>query len=169
MNKNELEESINEIVTTIGTLTFNLDFSPAPSPLCYEMPESPTYRSTVHILGDWNGSATVSMSRELAEQATMHLLSIADESDVTLYHVQQFMQEFVNMTGGNLKPMLGERCALSVPKCYESKGFFYTTPESNLIINSAFKCSRGGFMNVAIFESIPDLKQSVAEITNDKS
>lgn len=152
-----LTECIKEIVMTIGELTFEVGFSPSYS----ELPDIETYVGTVQILGDFNGCVKVSMSRDLAKGTAMRILCLDEGTEVTLYHIAQFMQEFTNMTGGNLKPALGETCALSVPKFIETIGFYHQEADSTRILEVDFACDNGGFLSVQIFNSVPDLKQEI--------
>jgi CheY-specific phosphatase CheX len=158
-----LTECIRDIIMNIGELTFEIGFSPSYT----DLPNAETYVGTVHILGDFNGSVKVTMSRELARGTAMRLLDIEEGTDLTLYHIAQFMQEFTNMTGGNLKPVLGERCALSVPKCIEAIGFHHPEPDATRIIEVDFMCNDGGFLSVQLFTAVPDLKNEVRSVLND--
>jgi CheY-specific phosphatase CheX len=152
-----LTECISDIIMNIGELTFEMGFSPNFS----ELPDTETYVGTVHILGDFNGSVKVTMSRELARGTTMRLLDIQEGTDLSFFHIAQFMQEFTNMTGGNLKPVLGDLCALSVPKCIETVGFHHPEPDTTRIIEVDFFCADGGFLSVQLFTAVSDLKEQV--------
>jgi len=157
IDKESLSECVKEIIMTIGALTFEVGFSPVQ----IDLPNIETYVGTVHILGDWNGCVKVTMSKELARGTAMRVLELGSSGEITLFHVQQFMQEFTNMTGGNLKPMLGERCALSVPKCFETHGFHQSETESTRILEVDFVCEDGGFLSVQLFQATPNLLEEV--------
>ena len=156
-----LTECLRDIIMNIGVLTFDIDFSPSFS----ELPDTETYVGTVHILGDFNGSVKVTMTQELARGTTMRMLDIQEETDLSFFHIAQFMQEFTNMTGGNLKPVLGDRCALSVPKCIETVGFHHSEPDATRIIKVDFFCTDGGFLSVQLFTALPDLKEKFPATT----
>lgn len=158
-----LTECIKEIVMTIGELTFEVGFSPSYT----ELPESETYVGTVQILGDFNGCVKVTMSKELAKGTAMRVLELDENTEISLYQIAQFMQEFTNMTGGNLKPVLGERCALSVPKFIETVGFHHPEPESTRILEVDFICDDGGFLSVQLFSSVPDLKGEILAVISN--
>lgn len=161
----EILENIVEIVSTICDLTFELSVTPLSMS---NLPSTPTYLSSVHILGDWNGSVTVEMTADLAEQTARRLLGLEDNKDVDLYYVQQFMQEFVNMTGGNLKPLLGDRCVLSTPKCVKSEDFKGTVPGCDELASLPFIENSGGNILIRLFTSSEDPQKMVKELAAEQ-
>jgi CheY-specific phosphatase CheX len=161
----EILENIVEIVSTICDLTFELNVTPL---TMSNLPSIPTYLSSVHILGDWNGSVTVEMTAELAEQTARRLLGLEEDKEVDFYYVQQFMQEFVNMTGGNLKPLLGDRCLLSTPKCIKSESFKGTVPGCDELAALPFIESSGGNVLIRLFAANEDPQKMVQEIAAEQ-
>jgi CheY-specific phosphatase CheX len=165
----EIKNYLNEIVVNVGELTFEIGFCPTNlSSFDSQDKTNNTYSSQVHILGDWNGCVKISISQNLTHDTALKIFDLSSASELTFFHIQQFLNEFVNMIGGNIKPFLGEQCALSVPKTIEAVGFRQNEPQSTEIIEVDFACNSGGYLSVQVFEFEPDLKNEVQSILNEQ-
>jgi CheY-specific phosphatase CheX len=132
----EVQETLREVFINICELS--LAVSATGVGACPTSYDSQVYSGVVHILGDWNGSVSVEMSAIFADKLTRKLLDL--NTDPEVYHLQQVLQELANMTGGNLKPLLGESCALSTPKSHNKIGYGITVPDSEEKACACFKC-----------------------------
>jgi len=65
----------------------------------------------VHILGDFLGSVSVRSSSRLARFLAGKMFGI-EETDVTMDSIEDALRELVNIIGGNMKCVLGEKCIL---------------------------------------------------------
>jgi len=93
----------------------------------------------VHILGDWIGSVSIQSTAKLASIITQRLFALAD-TEPTLEQIHDAFRELTNMTGGNLKAVLGEKCILSVPKAVTAVGFSYEVPDAEEVTKLCFLC-----------------------------
>jgi chemotaxis protein CheX len=70
--------------------------------------------AAVSITGAWSGHVVVACSDQASRHAAAALLGI-DAHDVTLDDVADAMGEVANVIGGNVKSLLPDSCALSLP------------------------------------------------------
>ncbi|MCC6932065.1 MAG: chemotaxis protein CheX [Deltaproteobacteria bacterium] len=114
---------------------------------------SATLCACVHILGGWNGSVSIECSKQMAEWVSRRMLYIDD--DIEDYDWQSVMKELCNVTGGNLKGLLGENCILSTPRALECNNFSFVIPETDEILSLIFSCS-DEYMIVRLHEGTID-------------
>lgn len=150
-----LEEDLCRVVVDTWRYMLTLDVQPASATNVPKTNEQ-TFTGVVHILGDWCGAVAVECRPTLARQVTQHIYDIG-EQDLKDEMIADAFREIANVTGGNLKPLLGTRCILSVPKASLTRGFDYSVPGCVLVMRLAFEL-KGEPFQVSVFESHVDLE-----------
>ena len=111
-------------------------------------PETLTGRTRgacVHIIGAWNGSVSVEGSINITNWITERMLGVKHE-DITETDWQGVMRELTNVTGGNVKGLLGHNNILSTPRAWEGEGFKFTIPETPEVLRLYFSCDDQNFI-----------------------
>ena len=93
----------------------------------------------VHILGNWNGSVSVEGSSEIIDWITERMLGVARDCISDSYW-QGVIRELTNVTGGNIKGLLGHNNILSTPRSWVGKGFSFSVPDTPEILRLYFCC-----------------------------
>lgn len=114
-----------------------------------------TKGACVHILGGWNGSISIECEDKLAEEAARRMFRI-DPDVVSNDDWHSVLKELANVTGGNIKSLLGIGCILSTPRAWEGKGFSFSVPECTEEIRKNF-FTLGRYFVVRIHKSNFDL------------
>lgn len=70
--------------------------------------------ASVSVIGAWNGHVVVDCSTGASRHAAAAMLAV-DLQDVTQEDVTDALGELANIIGGNVKALLPEPCALSLP------------------------------------------------------
>lgn len=68
----------------------------------------------VSVTGAWRGAVVISFSEAASKHAAGALLGV-DQAEVTIEDVTDAVGELANIMGGNVKSLLPEPCALSLP------------------------------------------------------
>lgn len=109
-----LEEQITEITRMVFDTVLGLDAVPADGP-----PPPSTgpamLAGAVRITGAFDGAVTVSCSSQLARHAAAILFDVPDGT-ATESDTRDALSELVNITGGNLKPLVPGPSTLSLPE-----------------------------------------------------
>jgi len=74
----------------------------------------PALIGTVRITGAWNGALDVRCTPGLARKAAAAMFA-CEEDALSEDEVRDSLGEIANMAGGNLKALLPQPCALSIP------------------------------------------------------
>lgn len=117
MNAALWRDQVIEVMENLLSLMLHIPLEPAQDvPPVREGSE--LLHATVHILGDWCGTVSLTMTEEMANQVARHFFDLGiDNPDRAL--VEDACRELTNITGGNLKSLLGQQCILSTPKIVE--------------------------------------------------
>jgi chemotaxis protein CheX len=97
-----------------------------------------TLAGCVQITGAWEGAVTLYCSAPLARQAASIMFGINQE-EASNEEVQDALAELANITGGNVKTLLPEPCALSLPTVIEGNDYIVRIPGSILASRVAFE------------------------------
>ncbi|GAA2356161.1 chemotaxis protein CheX [Dactylosporangium salmoneum] len=110
---NPTEEDLKVIAEQVWSSYLDLDGA---SPLVPYPPEKPEtdVTASVSVTGAWRGHVLVSCSEPAAKNVAAALLGI-DFDDVAEEDVADALGELANIIGGNVKSLLPEPCALSLP------------------------------------------------------
>lgn len=159
VNKRELEEALSEIV--LGIWNNMLGVEAGVDNIASLDQTIPTLSSSVHIIGDWHGSVVLHCTEQAATLFAERLFSGADIL-VGEKELEDVLRELVNMVGGNLKPLLGERCVLTTPKVVRGTGFTTNLPETDELIRTAFHDERHCFA-ISLHMDNQDLNTQIRE------
>ncbi len=117
--------------------------------------------SCVHILGGWDGSASIEIERDLIVEMAKNIFQKDPEKE----DLKSIIKEFTNVTGGNIKGLLGHECILSTPNYSENKDFNYRVPDSKEMIKRIYEIKNGYFI-VRVHKSSLDLGKEIKELIN---
>ncbi|MES2521513.1 MAG: chemotaxis protein CheX [Gemmatimonadota bacterium] len=132
-----LETSIGEIVETIWTSALQMSTTPD-DPFLLEREQGRTFAGVVQITGAWNGAVAVQCSELLARRATTAMMGMED-ADIGLTDIQDTLGELANMTGGNIKALMPETCAMGLPVVVEGGDFRLRVPGSVQLLQCAYR------------------------------
>ncbi|MGI5236626.1 chemotaxis protein CheX [Dactylosporangium sp. CA-139066] len=110
---NPTEEDLKVIAEQVWSSYLDLDGA---SPLVPLPPEKPAtdVTASVSVTGAWRGHVLVSCSELAAKNVAAALLGL-EVDDVAEEDVADALGELANIIGGNVKSLLPEPCALSLP------------------------------------------------------
>ena len=108
------EAELNQLVESVWGSMFGMLVQTAQAPAALDGPRPDFVSGSVEIHGLWNGAVVVACSGDLARNIAANLFGVAAES-TTLDQVQDVIGELANITGGNFKSLLPERCSLALP------------------------------------------------------
>jgi chemotaxis protein CheX len=114
-----------------------------------------TLGACVHILGGWHGSVSIECEKALAEEMARKMFELG-EASIPPEDWHSVLKELTNITGGNIKGLLGAGCILSTPRAWEGKDFLFSVPDSSELLKQDFTIL-GMYFRVRIHESSLDL------------
>lgn len=110
--------------------------------------DGPFYTSCVNISGGWDGSVNLLIPEPLARSAAAAMFGIAD-GQLGQAEVCDAVGELVNIIGGNIKGMIEEPCALSLPMVAVGTHYSVSVPGTELI-QAVTLSSEGQAFQVAV-------------------
>lgn len=131
----ELSSELQRIVSETVLITLGVPVEHAPVSSCFDR-ELPI--GIVHIVGGWNGAVSLAVTPRLGEQFSQKIFGTEAGHERSL--VLEVVRELSNIVGGNLKSLLGERCALSSPKTGYLTPESVLPPESEVVEQLYFRC-----------------------------
>jgi chemotaxis protein CheX len=143
-----LEEQIAEITQMVFTTVLGLDAIPeddASAPAS----DDGLLAGAVQISGAFEGTVTVACSPALAEHAAAILFDVPDGA-ATDSDTRDALSELINITGGNLKPLVPGPSKLSLPEILASSAAA-TAAAGKLLGKVRFACM-GETVEVALHE-----------------
>jgi chemotaxis protein CheX len=117
---------LHRISADIWAAILGLELKPNPALDTYDADQR-VVTGCVHITGDWEGAVTVQLSETLARQATA-LMFAMEPGEVDEEEVADTVGELANMTGGNVKSLLGGSCQLSLPSVTTGRDYHVSIP-----------------------------------------
>jgi chemotaxis protein CheX len=117
---------LHQIAADIWAAILGLELKPNPALEQYTADQK-VVTGCVHITGDWAGAVTVQLSESLARQATA-LMFAMEPDEVEEEEVSDTVGELANMTGGNVKSLLGGSCQLSLPTVTTGRDYHVSIP-----------------------------------------
>ena len=102
--------------------------------------DGPMMTGLVHITGDWSGAVAVELTARLASQATAIMFGLQPDA-VAADDVRDVVGELANMTGGNVKSLLGGSCSLSLPSVTEGERYAVRVPGARVADRVGFACA----------------------------
>lgn len=143
------DEDIREITTTVWSAVSTLDLMPRESAAVPEA-SAAVLAGCVHVTGAFTGAVALLCSDALARRVAAEIFDV-ERALVTLEQTQDAVGELVNMTGGNLKALLPEPSALSLPAVAQGTDFAARLPGSHLVARVGFDCD-GELLVVTVHE-----------------
>jgi len=107
--------------------------------------EAQALAGCVQITGAWQGAVVLTCSARLARQAAGAMFGI-DPDRAGTDEAQDAVGELANMTGGNLKALLPEPCALSLPAVVSGSDYRARVPGSRVVLQVGFDCEEQPFV-----------------------
>ena len=93
----------------------------------------------VQITGDWRGAVAIELSEPLARQATAIMFGMEPDEPAG-EDIRDTVGEIANMTGGNVKSLLGGTCQLSLPSVTEGAEYEVSVPGTAVTQVVGFRC-----------------------------
>lgn len=131
-------QNITQITEDVWTAMLGVEVKPNP-PSTERAPGARVVSGCVQITGEWDGAVVIECSLALASRATA-LMFAMEEGEAQSAEVHDAVGELANMTGGNLKSMLGGDCALSLPAVTEGADQLVSIPGGEVVERVAFDC-----------------------------
>lgn len=129
-----LEEQIAEITRMVFDTVLGLEAIPADGP-APAADDAGMLAGAVQISGAFEGTVTVSCTTALASHAAAILFDVPDGA-ATESDTRDALSELVNITGGNLKPLVPGPSKLSLPQIATGSG----TGDGKLLGRVRFDC-----------------------------
>lgn len=131
-------DNITQITEDVWTAMLGVEVKPNP-PSTERDAGARVVAGCVQITGEWDGAVVLECSAALALRATALMFAI-EETDAQPAEVHDAVGELANMTGGNLKSLLGGDCALSLPAVTEGVDQVVSVPGGEVVERVAFDC-----------------------------
>lgn len=93
----------------------------------------------VVISGAWEGAVTVEVSAALARRAAAVMFDV-EEADLDDEEVRDALGELTNMTGGNIKTLVGGMSRLSIPAVTEGHDYTVSIPGATIVNTVKLGC-----------------------------
>jgi CheY-specific phosphatase CheX len=106
--------------------------------------------SCVQITGDWQGAVMVDCLGPTARSVAAAMFGMGLE-EVGSDEIRDAVGEIANMAGGNIKPLLGGNCQLSLPTVAEGADFRQLVPGASVLFRVVFDTG-GGNMGVCVLK-----------------
>lgn len=95
--------------------------------------------ASVHISGTWNGSVTLSCSRELVRRAAGAMFQ-AHPDELDEAEIRDAFGELANMVGGQVKSLLPEPSQLSLPAVSYGEAHAFAVPGAVVVTQVEMDC-----------------------------
>jgi chemotaxis protein CheX len=147
------DEELEQIAGDIWSTILGLDLRPAgtalaPAPPAGDGPR--VFTGCILITGDWEGAVTLDLPSGLARRAGAIMFGSAPE-DVADAEIRDVVGELTNMTGGNVKALVGGTCQLSLPAVTEGVDYLLSLPGSSVVNRVQLDCD-GQTLLVTVLE-----------------
>jgi CheY-specific phosphatase CheX len=98
--------------------------------------------SCVQIIGDWQGAVMVDCLGATARNIAAAMFAMEADA-VGSDEIRDAVGEIANMAGGNLKPLLGGNCQMTLPTVAEGADFRQLVPGAKILYRVAFRSDDG--------------------------
>lgn len=129
------EQELRRIAGDVWSTVLGLDLRPRPTAAA--SPGERVFTGCVQITGDWDGAVTLHLPHHLARRAAAVMFA-TDPSDLVDDDLRDVVGELTNMTGGNVKALVGGTCQLSLPAVTEGPDHLVSLPGSVVLTRLAF-------------------------------
>lgn len=142
------DDDIREVTTSVWSTVSELALTPCE--VILPDARAAVMAGCVHVTGAFTGAVALLCSDGLARRVAAGIFDV-DRALVTLAQTQDALGELVNMTGGNIKALLPEPSALSLPAVAQGTEFTARVPGSHLVARVGFECE-GELLVVTVHE-----------------
>jgi chemotaxis protein CheX len=146
------DEDLEQIAGDIWSTMLGLDLrSGGTAPTAAAGAEGPrVFTGCILITGDWEGAVTLDLPSGLARRAGAIMFGGAPE-EVADDEIRDVVGELTNMTGGNVKALVGGTCQLSLPAVTEGADYLVSLPGSSVVNRVQLDCD-GELLLVTVLE-----------------
>lgn len=131
------DDDIRQITESVWLATLDLPLDR--EPVAFSDGERLT--GCVVISGGWHGAVTVEVSEPLARRAAARMFDVPEE-ELDAEEVRDALGELTNMTGGNIKTLLGGVSQLSIPSVAYGREYRVFVPGASVVSSVEFGCGR---------------------------
>lgn len=143
------EDEIQQLTSMIWDSILQLPIEPG-DPALADKPGARMMAACVQITGAWQGAISLAAGEPFATSAAAIMFGL-DEAEVKTSDRQDALGELANMIGGNVKALLPEPCALSLPSVVEGSEYSVRIPRSKVVTRVPLSCV-GREIRVVLFE-----------------
>ena len=129
------DQEIEQLTASIWDSILHLPIEPGGLPLPVGQR---TMSACVQITGAWRGAVALSCGAGLAEEAATVMFG-TDAGTASTCDMQDAVGELANMIGGNVKALLPETCALSLPSVVQGTDYTVRVPGSRVVTVVPFR------------------------------
>jgi CheY-specific phosphatase CheX len=144
----EVEDIVKTIWSTLVGLPIELDGEEL-------QPDASTMTSIVHIDGAWHGAVMLQCPMTLATLLAAAMFQ--GESEASLEDIGDALGELTNMVAGNIKALLPEPCAISLPTIARGSNYAVNVVGTRAVARSRFTCG-GETIVVAVVQRSTDVE-----------
>lgn len=117
-------------------------------------PDESTVTSIVHIDGAWHGAVLLQCPMSLAALLAKEMFR--GDGEASLEEVGDALGELSNVVAGNIKALLPEPCAISLPTIARGSNYAISVIGTRPVTTSRFTCG-GGTIVVALVQRSTDV------------
>lgn len=140
------DDDIRQITAAVWQATLDLPLDETP----VGFDDGVRLTGCVVISGGWHGAVTLVASEPLAQRAAARMFDVA-EADLDADEVRDALGELTNMTGGNIKTLLGGESQLSIPSVTWGREYGVFVPGAS-VVNSVELACGGEPLRVTVLE-----------------
>lgn len=108
------------------------------------------FTGCILITGDWEGAVTLDLPSGLARRAGAIMFG-GSPDEVADAEIRDVVGELTNITGGNVKALVGGTCQLSLPAVTEGADYLMSLPGSSVVNRVQLDCD-GELLLVTVLE-----------------
>jgi len=97
------------------------------------------FTGCILITGDWEGAVTLDLPSGLARRAGAIMFG-GSPDEVADAEIRDVVGELTNITGGNVKALVGGTCQLSLPSVTEGADYLMSLPGSSVMNRVRLEC-----------------------------
>lgn len=148
---NIAEHDISSLVSEVWDTMLGVDINETSTA---HLRDTHSITGCIQITGTWYGAVLLECPEALARQLTSIMFAMDDEEPGD-QDIQDAFGELTNMVGGNIKALMPEPCALSLPTVVRGVEHQMLVPGSQLVRQLSFACE-GSTIDVRVLEQTPE-------------
>ena len=144
-----LEKEIQQYTQLVCSTLLGYEVSPLPG--SYDISSTDTFSGSVQVTGKWQGIILLSLPSALVNTLTEALFSL-EQGKVSNEDRKDAVGELINMIGGNIKALLPQPSAISVP-LLALEGHQQYFPSTKMVTHCQFECDGKPFA-LSLYEEV---------------